>query len=344
MIRQPSRTARRLRSGPGSAVTIAVLLAILIAGLTPSEVAAQAKVGTTGAQFLELGVSARSMGMGGAFTAVANDVSAVYYNPAGLTSLLGTEVMATYVDMPAGVQYGFVAYGLPLESVGGVLGFAMYALTSGPMIERTYNRGVDYPAEEGIDADAIFGTGRQFAWNDLALSISYGRYLTDRFSLGFTVRYIGEWVEVIDHSASSWSADVGTSYNTGYRDFKLAMSISNFGPDLKFIEKAAPLPINFKFGGSINVIEGTDHILTLAAEGTHPSDNLEKYNAGLEYLFMERFALRVGSRFNYDSDGLTAGAGMRIPYGEEGQISFDYAYQDFGLLTEVHRFTMAFAF
>ena len=113
---------------------------------------------------------------------------------------------------------------------------------------------------------------------------------------------------------------------------------------MTMIDQSYPLPINFKFGGSINVIEGTDHILMLAAEGSHPSDNLEKYNAGLEYLFMERFALRVGGRVNYDTDGLTAGAGMRIPYGEEGQISFDYAYQDFGLLTEVHRFTMAFGF
>jgi hypothetical protein len=321
-------------------LALSVLLAIFLAGLSliPSDVAAQAKVGTTGAQFLELGVSARSMGMGGAFTAIADDVSAVYYNPAGLTSLLGTEVMMTYVDMPAGVQFGALAAGMPLESVGGVLGIGIFALTSGAMIERTYNRGVDYPLE------GIYGTGRTFAWNDLAVSISYGRYLTDRFSLGFTLRYIHEEVGTIDISANSWSADVGTSYNTGYRDFKLAMAISNFGPDLKFIEKAAPLPINFKFGGSINVVEATDHILTLAAEGSHPSDNLEKYNAGLEYLFMDRFALRLGGRFNYDTDGFTAGAGMRVPYGEESQISVDYAYQEFGLLTEVHRFTMAFAF
>jgi hypothetical protein len=122
------------------------------------------------------------------------------------------------------------------------------------------------------------------------------------------------------------------------------MAITNFGPDLKFIEKEAPLPINFKFGGAINVIEMNEHILTLVAEGTHPSDNLEKYNAGLEYLFKDRFALRLGGRFNYDVDGLTAGAGMRLPYGEDGQISFDYAYQDFGILTEVHRFTLGFAF
>jgi hypothetical protein len=318
------------------ALVLSLLLVASIVTLTPGSVFAQAKVGTTGAQFLELGVSARSMGMADAFTAISNDVSAVYYNPAGLTSLLGTEIMATYIDMPAGVEYGFAAIGFPLESVGGVLGVGVYALTSGSMIERTYARGVDYPDE------GIFGTGRKFAWNDLAVSVGYGRYLTDRFSIGFTVRYIGEYVH--DYSASSWSADVGTSYNTGYRDFKLAMAISNFGPDLKFIEKAAPLPINFKFGGSINVIDGGNHVLTLVAEGSHPSDNLEKYNAGAEYVFMDRFALRMGGRFNYDADGLTAGAGMRLPYGEEGQISFDYAYQDFGLLTEVHRFTVGFAF
>jgi long-subunit fatty acid transport protein len=267
------------------------------------------------------------MGMGGAFTAVSNDVSSVYYNPAGLTSLYGTEIMASYIDMPADVQYGFAAIGFPLESVGGVLGIAAYYLTSGSMEEMTYFR---------------IPTGREFWWNDLAVSVSYGRYLTDRFSIGFTVRYIGEFVH--DYTASSWSADVGTSYNTGYRDFKLAMAITNFGPDLKFIENDAPLPINFKFGGSINVIDGVDHVVTLAAEGSHPSDNLEKYNAGLEYMFKDRFSLRVGGRFNYDVDGFTAGGGLRVPYGEDGELSFDYAYQDFGLLTEVHRFTIAFAF
>jgi len=326
-IRQ-SRAARVLMS--------LALAAGLMVVLVPSSLMAQAKVGTTGAQFLELGVSARAMGMGEAFTAIANDVSAVYYNPAGLTSLLGREVMVTYIDMPADVQYGFAAVGLPLESIGGVLGIGVYALTSGEITETTYARGV--PVGSAIGA----GTGRTFSWNDFALSVGYGRYLTDRFSIGFSIRYIGEFTH--DYTASSWSADVGTSYDTGYRGFKLAMAITNFGPDLEFIEQAAPLPINFKFGGTINVVEGADHIVTLAAEGSHPSDNLEKYTGGLEYAFRERFMLRVGHRFNYDVDGFTAGGGLRLPYGEDGQLSVDYAFQDFGILTEVHRFTLGFAF
>ena len=85
-------------------------------------------------------------------------------------------------------------------------------------------------------------------------------------------------------------------------------------------------------------------MLTFAAEGAHPSDNLEKYNLGLEYTFKDRFVLRGGGRFNYDVDGFTAGGGIRVPFGEDGEMRVDYAFQDFGILTQIHRFTFAIAF
>jgi long-subunit fatty acid transport protein len=312
------------------AVWSTLLLFVLLALLSPSEVSAQAKVGTTGAQFLELGVSARAMGMAEAFTAVSDDISAIYYNPAGLTSLYGREVIFTYINLPAGINYGFGAIGFPLESIGGVLGIGTYALSSGDMIERTYEHGT------------YEGTGRTFAWNDIAVSVSYGRYLTDRFSIGFSVKYLGEFTH--EYSASGWAADVGTSYDTGYRGFKIGMAMTNFGPDMKFIAKAYPLPMNFKFGATINVIEGVDHLVTFAAEGAHPSDNVEKYNTGLEYTFKDHFVLRGGARVNYDVDGFTVGGGLRLPFGEDREMRVDYAFQDFGILTEVHRFTVLMAF
>ncbi len=307
-----------------------ILVIVVFALFSPTQVFAQAKVGTTGAQFLELGVSARAMGMAEAFTAVTDDISAVYYNPAGLTSLYGKEAMFTYIKLPSHVNFAFGAIGFPLESIGGVLGIGMYALTSGSMIERTWGSGT------------YAGTGRTFAWNDFSLSVSYGRYLTDRFSIGFTMKYIGEYVH--DYTASGWAADVGTMYDTGYRGFRIGMIIANFGPDMTFIDNGYPLPINFRFGASINVIEGYDHILTFSAEGAHPSDNLEKYNSGLEYSFKDMVVLRFGGRFNYDVDGFTAGAGLRLPFGEDREMSIDYAFQEFGILTEVHRFTFSMAF
>jgi hypothetical protein len=137
---------------------------------------------------------------------------------------------------------------------------------------------------------------------------------------------------------------VGTLYDTGYRGFKIAIGIYNFGPDMKMVQVAYPLPINLKFGSSFNLIDNPNHLAVLSLEGAHPSDNLEQYKAGLEYWYRERFSLRIGERFNYDSDGFTAGAGLKWPFGETTELRVDYGYQDFGFLREVHRFSLTVAF
>jgi len=301
--------------------------------LLPSLAFSQAKVGTTGVNFLELGVSARAMGMAEAFTAGVTDASAVYYNPAGLTYVYGRQAMFTHISLPAGVNYEFFALAYPMESVGGVVGLGIYALNTGDILRTDYS----YPLGRSQD-----GSEQYFSAGDLALALSYGRFLTDKFSLGITVRYIQENLEL--EKASGWSADVGTVYNSGYRNFKIGMMISNFGPDMKFITDEFPLPMNFKFGASIDVVDSDNHLIVAAAEGAHPADNEEKYNIGMEYLFQDKFSLRIGERFNYDSDGITAGGGLILPIGEEIDLSVDYAYQDFGFLNEVHRFSLGLVF
>lgn len=321
------------RHSAGKWALLAAFALALIVGY-PGDVYGQAKVGTAGAKFLDIGISARAMGMGEAYSAIANDVSAIYYNPAGLTQLFSREAMFTHIDYPAGINYEFAAVALPVEALAGVIGIGFYNLNSGDIPLTTY--GYLGNTETGVFE------GEYFRAVDYAVSLSYARSLTEHFSLGGTFKLIGEYYD--NESARGWAADVGTLYDTGYRGFKIAISIVNFGPDMQMVQQEYPLPINFKFGSSFNFIESPDHLAVFALEGAHPSDNLEQYNAGIEYWYLEKFSVRVGNRFNYDTDGFTAGAGMKWPFGEASEIRVDYSYQDFGFLREIHRFSFAVAF
>jgi len=304
-------------------------LACLVA---PGLAFGQAKVATTGYQFLEIGVGARAIGMGEAFIACVDDASAVYYNPAGLTGLQGTQITFDYLKYVADIDYAFAGIAFPAGGIGGNFGIGLYALDAGSILRTSYE---DPYGESGVT----------FGAQDFAATVSYGRHLTDRFSLGGTLKYITERLE--ETRSTVWAADVGTSYNTGFRGFTISIVITNFGPDgtvnyesdENFQGDDIPLPINFKFGASIRMLDGGVHRAILSAEGSHPADNLEKYQGGMEYWFNDILALRVGGKFNYDIGGLTAGAGFRIPW-EDRDLRFDYGYQEFGILGDNHRMSL----
>ncbi|HEX9750482.1 MAG TPA: PorV/PorQ family protein [candidate division Zixibacteria bacterium] len=282
---------------------------------------AQDKVGSTGAQFLEIGVSPRADAMGNAFTAIADDVSAVYYNPSGLVQFDHPQVMYSYIDYPVGIMYHFIGAALP--ALGGMIGFAYYGLDAGDISYTTHYSQTPTP-------------GWTFGARDYALSFSYARFLTDRFSLGATIKVIDELYE--EERASGWAADVGTQYNTGFRNFKIVMMLSNFGPDMSFIEDEFALPINFKFGGAIDVMDSPEHHAILAVEGAHPSDNRERYNAGVEYTYQEFASFRFGQRFEHDLGGLSVGGGLKL--NSVGvPLQLDYGYRDFEVLGDIHRFS-----
>ncbi len=303
---------------------ILLLLALL---LLPGVLYGQAKVATAGAQFLEIGVSARAVGMGEAFIAIADDATAMHYNPACLTQIFDREVIFTHIDYAADMSYEFGGIVLPMWSLGGVVGVGVYMLDAGTINETTH----EYPN----------GTGRTFGAKEYAVGASYARSLTDHFSVGLTLKLIDQMYE--EQRATGWAADVGTTYDTGYRGFRISMVISNFGPDMRFITEDHPLPMNFKFGGALNVLESDFHRATFSLEGSHPTDNLEKYAAGMEYTFKEMFSLRMGQKFQIDAGGFSAGAGLSLPI-NDWNIKFDYAYFDFGVLESVHRFTFGMSF
>jgi hypothetical protein len=301
---------------------------ILFLLVSPELVWGQAKVGTAGAQFLELGVSARAIAMGEAFLSICDDASAVYYNPAGLSQMMERQAMFTHVSYPADINYDFVALAYPTPRFGGVWGVGFTMLNAGDMPYLG-----DY--EVGLSPTQTFTA------KDYALGLSYARSLTDRFNVGVTLKIIEELYDT--ERATGWAVDVGTLYDTGFKGFKIGMMISNFGPDLTFIDESYPLPMNFRFGGVVDVIRRGDHSAVFAIEGSHPNDNMEKFNAGVEYWYREIFALRFGNHFEYDEGGISTGGGLKFNV-SRAAMSVDYGYHDMGHLNNTHRFSVGIVF
>ncbi|PIP13442.1 MAG: hypothetical protein COX49_02115 [bacterium (Candidatus Stahlbacteria) CG23_combo_of_CG06-09_8_20_14_all_40_9] len=312
------------------------------------------KVGTTAAQFLKIGVGARAIGMGGAFVAVADDATAIYWNPAGISRLYKNEAVAIHTDWLGGMNFDFAGVVIYTPHWGN-FGVSLTSLSMPEMKVRT----VEEPE----------GTGEMFGAGDLALGLSYARGLTDRFSIGFNLKYINQ--RIWHMSASTFAVDVGTLFRTDFNGMKIGMSISNFGgkigyngrdilvyydfnPDLwgdndRIIAMLHTdrwaLPLLFRVGISMDVVKHRNNTLTVAIDAKHPNDNTESIDIGIEYVF-KWLSLRAGhsSLFMKDSEeGFTLGCGMRYPLGSS-MVKLDCTYADFGKLQNAKRLSLSFIF
>ena len=312
--------------------------------------------GTTAAQFLKIEVGAKSIGMGGAFVSLANDASALYWNPAGIAKLQNNDVMFSHTYWLAGTNHNFAGVILKLSDQQSI-GFSYTSLTVG-----------DMPVRTEMFPD---GTGEYFNAADFSIGLSYGLNLTDIFSIGFTGKYIGE--RIWHMSASAMAFDVGILYNTPVRGLNLGMSISNVGSKIQYDGRdnfinysfdptqhgnssnifasiqmdSWSLPMIFRVGLSMKFIDNDVNKFTMSVDANYPNDYNEYLNLGCEYGFMQRFFIRVGykSLFKINSEeGLTAGIGFVYYITDENLLRFDYAYADFGRLNAVHRITASFGF
>jgi len=299
------------------------LLIIMI--FIPALLFGQAKVGTAAGQFLEISPSPRAEGMSSAFIGVADDISAVYYNPAGLAWQGLKQFAFSHTLLYAGISNDWAAFSMP--AAGGVMAISASVLNAGEMDETT-----PYHPE---------GTGRTFGAGGLSAGITYSRMLTDRFSVGINVKYISEFLA--DITATTWGMDIGTYYRTAFKNVRLGMILSNFGPDLKYIQQSYPLPMSFHFGAAGEIINNDTNRLTVDLEGAHPNDNLEKFQLGFEYAYREFAFLRGGYKIQYDSDRFTLGGGVKMPLG--GLFAkADYSFTYMKYLPAVHRFSIGMEF
>lgn len=298
------------------------------------------RVGTSAVTFLKIGVGAKATSMGGAFVALANDASAMYWNPAGVAQLDRNEFMLTHIEWPADIQYEYFGYIHHLPSFGSI-GLSASFLHMDDMPLTT-----EYQPH---------GTGEYFGYSDMMIGLTYSLKMMDRFSFGITGKFVRE--EIADLVMQNWMMDLGTFYWTGYKTLRFAVSLVNFGPILRpegsyykktrqgdLVEEkyeAFSPPTIFSIGSAMDFLNSDKHTVTGSMQMNHPVDNAENMVFGAAYSFMKKFELRGGYKINYDEEKFTFGGGLCLPL--SGTLfKIDYSYADFNRLQTTHQFSLSF--
>jgi long-subunit fatty acid transport protein len=290
------------------------------------------RAGTAMAQFLKVGVGGRAVGMGESFVAVANDASALYWNPAGVAQMQKNELIFSHVNWPVDVRHEFFGYVHRLSSIN-FIGVSVTSLHTDDLEETTEFQ--------------PYGTGNFVSFGDIAAGLTFARKMTDRFSAGVTVKYIEETLAELH--ARNVLVDLGTYYWTGFGSSRFAVSVVNFGTNIKpsgtvtfrdgtqasSFQDFSP-PTIFRIGFATEIIQNHEHKMTTAVQLNHPNDNAENVNLGMEYWWKSTLALRGGYRVNVDEESFTFGGGVSVPL-NVFQFSLDVSYTDFGRLGNASR-------
>ncbi len=330
-----------------------ILLLIITASLITF---GQTKVGSTAAPFLNIGIGPRAVGMGGAFVATANDVTSLYWNPAGASRIETSEAMFTNLKWFADINYSWAAAMLDLGDMGNV------GLSVGYL---------DYGNIEVTTLAEPKGTGEYYSPYDMSFALTYAYNLTDRFSIGANFKYLNQ--KIWNTTANGIAVDVGVLFLSDIYGLRIGAAITNFGTDMQLDGKdlfvqydingqiygnndqilaklntdSYPLPLTFKVGVAMDVVNIENHKLTLAADAYHPNDNAESLNLGMEYTAFDVISLRGGYKslfLDNSEEGLTLGVGFKYDITPTLGLIFDYAYQDFGILDHTQQFAFGIKF
>lgn len=307
-------------------------------------------LGTSGAQFLKIPVSARAAAMGGAYVAVCQDATSPYWNPAGITRVKNQAAHFSHTKWFDTFDVNAAAFVYNKSGFGAVAASVMML-------------GVD--EMEIVTESEPNGTGRYFDAQDFAAALTYARDLTDRFRVGLTARYIQQ--RIWNESASGLAFDVGTQYQLPFRNLTIAMTMSNFGADMRyqgadlsvkydgdpnFPNRLVPtrletepfaLPLNFAFGVAMDLFRSRYAKGIIALDAIHPNDNDERIHVGTELTFFDRLALRGGYKINMDEELYDVGFGVNSFF-TGLPLSVDYSYSVYDILPDVHRFSFGLVF
>ena len=322
------------------------------------------RVGTRGANFLNIGIGARALALSGAFAATADDLSAAYWNVAGLGDVTVAAGFASHEKLygNSGLTNTSVVGALPV--FGGAFGVSFISFSSGEMTRTT-----EYYPDGGDPAQ-----GETVSWNATSVAVHYARPFTDRLTAGLTVKRADEGIQFA--RATYYAADVGVRFRTGIAGSSLGFALTNVGSngrmegpaiqrrvtpgdnpefpvghpiDVTLQTERMQLPTAVRFavqteliGGAESVLGqrlGAQHSVTLLGDITDAVDTRLLPALAAEYGLRNRFFIRGGGRWLNDDRidqsqmSWTAGAGVAIPIAGR-RFLLDYAWRTFGELND----------
>ncbi|MCK5218454.1 PorV/PorQ family protein [bacterium] len=297
-----------------------VIFAFFIFHSSHAELFSKENAGTTGAQFLKLGGGARGVALGEAYSAVADEASAVYWNPAGLGRIKNIQIVGMHTFGLESINYEFLAYTQPISV--GTLGIGLHYLSMLPIEKLNV-----YGEQDG-----------SFRPYDVAINLAYGIRISSEWNAGINTKYILQEIDSV--TAHGFAVDLGVLGRIWDDKLGIGLSLQNLGPEIKFIEAAYPLPLNIRLGLSYKI---TDSLL-MALEGGFPIDNDPSLHVGCEYVFAVMKKVSLACRLGYKTttladinalSGLSSGVGFDFL-----GMKLDYTWVPYGDLGDMHHISL----
>lgn len=298
-----------------------------------------APVGTAVAQFLTIGVGGREVAMGEAVTATTGGSGSVFWNPAGIVDGNDNDIYAAYNKWPAGIHVGALSYAYTNKAIGT---FSMNV------------KYVNFGDMEITNEASPNGTGEMLYMSNYSIGLCYGRYLTDRVSLGLNAKFVNEKYGSNGYNTVAW--DIGLLYRSDFRNLNIGMSIMNFSNEVQFSGSYVDysyarsyltgievpfdkwsLPMTFRFGAVIDIFNKGANRMIASLDMVHPNDNVEQYNIGMEYAYNDMVFVRAGYKLTAYEGGLSGGVGFKW-----NMINIDYALANMGNLGVINRLSIGF--
>ena len=278
--------------------------------------------GNSGLAFLKFGFGARNIAMGDAGSTASNDLSAMYYNPSRLVSLVGNEVMFMHNEWIQDVR----------SEVGGIK-WNMFSLPFAVGFNVTTVSDIEVRDKPG-DPVSKFNANYFFG------SLSSGFTVVEDLDFGATIKYLYEGI--LNDESTGFGFDFGINYLTPVKGLTASAVIKNIGSMNKLRIEKTKLPSELRFGGVYNFgLETAKLAFILATEFQKYLDTDDIHiNGGGEIIYNQTFAARVGYQSGYESRDFTGGVGIMW-----GNFRLDYAYMPFSLgLGNANLFSVQFKF